>query len=225
MGIISGYLCLLCFVCLTIKAATRKWKWKKADKFLMRVHKLLSAIFLLLCLWHIFAVWHVLKMRAFMVPVTGVAVVFFMLLLIILCHCIKQGNKKMKWHRILSAAMFVCILCHIVVYTIDFTQYQERIEDISLKEITISGLEDGVYIGEYDAGYIYAKVKVEVENGNIREIILLEHGNERGSAAEQVLDNIVDSRRFPVDTVSGATNSGKVIQKAVENALYHEQAE
>lgn len=186
---------------------------------------IISGYLCLLCLWHIFTVWHVLKMRAFIVPVTGVAVVFFTLLLIILCHCIKRGNKKMKWHRILSAAMFVCILCHIVVYTIDFTKYQERIEDISLKEITISGLEDGVYIGEYDAGYIYAKVKVEVENGNIREIILLEHGNERGSAAEQVLDNIVDSQRFPVDTVSGATNSGKVIQKAVENALYHEQAE
>lgn len=219
MGILSGYLCLLCFLCLIIKAATRKWKWKKADEFLMRLHKLLSSAFFFLCLWHILTVWHVLKMRVLLVPVTGAAVVFFAFLLIILCHCIKQRNTKIKWHRILSGIILICILCHVAIYTIDFVHYQKNISDISLKEIRISGLMDGEYIGEYDAGYIYAKVQVSVQNGNIKDIILLGHRNERGSAAEQILDNIVDSQSFPVDAISGATNSGKVIQKAVENAL------
>lgn len=53
----------------------------------------------------------------------------------------------------------------------------------------------------------------------INDIIILEYRNERGQAAEIAAEEIVDTRTFPVDAVSGAANSGKIIQMAVQNAL------
>ena len=88
-------------------------------------------------------------------------------------------------------------------------QYQEEFSDVS----------DGVYIGEYDVNFIYAKVEVTVQNGEITDIIILEHRHEHGKAAETVINEIVDEQRIDVDAVSGATNSSIVIKKAVENAL------
>ena len=65
----------------------------------------------------------------------------------------------------------------------------------------------------------YAKVEVTVQNGEITDIIILEHRHEHGKAAETVINEIVDEQRIDVDAVSGATNSSIVIKKAVENAL------
>ena len=68
-------------------------------------------------------------------------------------------------------------------------------------------------------GYIYAKVRVAVKGGEIASIDLLEHRNERGAAGEGVLERIVSEQNVGVDAVSSATNSSRVIEKAVENAL------
>ena len=78
---------------------------------------------------------------------------------------------------------------------------------------------DGTYIGEYDVQYIYAKVKVTVKDEKIKEITLLEHRNERGKSAESILDAIVKKQQVEVDAVTQATNSSRVIMKAVDNAL------
>ncbi len=79
--------------------------------------------------------------------------------------------------------------------------------------------EDGIYEGECDTGYIYAKVKVEMKAGEIVSVKLLEHRNERGKSAELMLEDIVTRQKIDVDVVSGATNSCKVIKKAIEKAL------
>ena len=67
--------------------------------------------------------------------------------------------------------------------------------------------------------FIYAKVEVTVQNGEITNINILEHRNERGKTAEVIADSIVDEQKIDVDAISGATNSSTVIKKAVENAL------
>jgi uncharacterized protein with FMN-binding domain len=155
--------------------------------------------------------------------------------LCVLCFCtlfakvIKQklGFKKADrfgiirpgWLRILSVTTLLFIIGHLVIYGVGFRNYKTKISSIHLQEITFSDIADGQYIGEYDAGYIYAKVQVKVQNGNIQDIFLLEHKNERGKAAEQIVCEIVDTQTFPVDAISSATNSSKVIQKAIENAL------
>ena len=78
---------------------------------------------------------------------------------------------------------------------------------------------DGVYVGEYDVDFIYVKVEVTIEDGEIAGIDLLEHKNGRGEPAEIVTDRIIEEQKIDVDGVSGATNSSIVIKKAVESAL------
>lgn len=131
----------------------------------------------------------------------------------------KNGVIRLKWYHILVTAIVLCIIGGLMIYGIDFFNYKTSISSIDLHQIIFSDIADGQYLGEYDVGYIYAKVQVNVENGKVQDIILLEHKNERGKAAEQIVSEIVDTQTFPVDAVSSATNSSKVIQKAVENAL------
>ncbi len=106
-----------------------------------------------------------------------------------------------------------------IVYLKDVADYQQAVKETAFKEIHISDISDGVYIGEYDVNFIYAKVEVMVQNGQIKDINILEHRNERGKAAEAITNKIIEEQKINVDTISGATNSSTVIKKAVENAL------
>lgn len=220
MGIVLGFLLLFCFCILSMKFFSRKLKLKKADMVLMKLHKPISAIFLVICFLHIVLVLSVFKTRNPFVYVTGSIAVIFSILIILLCHFIKKDKKRrFLCHRLLSAALLLAIIGHVIIFNIDFQHYQTTVEGIHLDGIDISDLADGKYVGNFDAGYIYAQVEVEIAEGTISSIILITHENERGEIAEQVINDITKTNSFPVDAVSGATNSSKVIQKAVENAL------
>ena len=98
-------------------------------------------------------------------------------------------------------------------------EYKRAVKETTIEEVNISDIPDGVYIGEYDVNFIYAKVEVDVSGGKIIDVRILDLRQERGKAAEAVANEIVDEQRIDVDTVSGATNSSIVIKKAVEVAL------
>ena len=115
--------------------------------------------------------------------------------------------------------IFTIVLIGGAVYLKNVADYKQAEKETTFGEINISDVSDGVYIGEYDVNFIYAKVEVTVQNGEITDIIILEHRHEHGKAAETVINEIVDEQRIDVDAVSGATNSSIVIKKAVENAL------
>lgn len=106
-----------------------------------------------------------------------------------------------------------------IIYLKSVADYKQAVKETTFEEINISGISDGVYIGEYDVNFIYAKVEVTVQNGEITNINILEHRHEHGKAAEAITNKIVDEQRIDVDAISGATNSCTVIKKAVENAL------
>ena len=106
-----------------------------------------------------------------------------------------------------------------VYYLESVTDYKQAVKETTFEEINISDISDGVYIGEYDVNFIYTKVEVTVQNGEITNINILEHRHERGKTAEVITDRIVDEQKIDVDAISGATNSSAVIKKAVENAL------
>ena len=106
-----------------------------------------------------------------------------------------------------------------VYYLESVTDYKQAVKETTFEEINISDISDGVYIGEYDVNFIYAKVEVTVQNGEITNINILKHRHERGKAAEAITNKIVDEQKIEVDAISGATNSSTVIKKAVENAL------
>ena len=106
-----------------------------------------------------------------------------------------------------------------IIYLKNVADYKQAVNETTIEEINISDISDGVYIGEYDVNFIYARVEVTVQNGEITNINILEHRHERGKTAEAINTKIVDEQRIDVDTISGATNSSTVIKKAVANAL------
>lgn len=219
MGIMTGYLCLLIFALLMMKAPARRLHLTKADRALSKIHKPLCAVLALSCMLHTISVLPLLHMRSRPVLATGISAVICLSLIIIFYRKRSHHRRWRRWHGMLAGLMLLCVAGHIAAYLVDFQHYQTRINQIRLHGIDIGSMADGQYIGEYDAGYLYAKVRVTVSDGAIQSITLLEHRNERGKAAEAVVSDIVERRAFPVDAVSGATNSSMVIQQAVQHAL------
>ena len=127
------------------------------------------------------------------------------------------SKKKM----VLFISMFLLLVGFVwgILYLKSVADYKKAVKETTFEDIHISDIPDGVYVGEYDVDFIYAKVEVAVQNGEITNINILEHRHERGKAAEVITDSIVDEQKIDVDAISGATNSSTVIKKAVENAL------
>ena len=129
--------------------------------------------------------------------------------------------KISKKSTILFSIMFLCLPVSFlgILYLKSVADYRQAVRETTFEDINISDIPDGVYVGEYDVDFIYAKVEVTVQNGEITNINILEHRHERGKTAEVITDSIVDEQKIDVDAISGATNSSTVIKKAVENAL------
>lgn len=122
--------------------------------------------------------------------------------------------------------IIVITLCVIIIggafgikYLIDVKKYKDAMAKTQIKDIDISNKPDGKYTGEYNVNFISAKVVVSIKDKKIENITLVEHKNERGKAAEKILDKVKEKNSIKVDAVSGATNSSKVILKAIEKAL------
>lgn len=112
MGIFFGILCLICFCLLSAKAATAKLHFKTLDTILFKAHKPVSASLIIACIIHIFYVAPILKNCSLPVMASGIANVVFMVLLICLCHMIKDKKKKMLWHRMFTILMAIGIIGH-----------------------------------------------------------------------------------------------------------------
>ena len=134
--------------------------------------------------------------------------------------------KLSRKRILLSTAIPLILLISLIftaVYLKNVTDYKKAVKETTFKNLNISSIPDGVYVGEYDVDFVYAKVKVTVQSGVITNIDILEHKNGRGSSAEVVADRIIEEQKINVEAVSGATNSSTVIKKAVENALMGEK--
>ena len=127
-------------------------------------------------------------------------------------------SKKKIISVIILLLLLIGLICG-AVYLKKVADYKRAVVETTFGEIDIADVSDGIYIGEYDVNFIYAKVEVTVEDGEIVSINILEHRHERGKAAEKVIEKLIEEQKIDVDAVSGATNSSTVIKKAVENAL------
>jgi uncharacterized protein with FMN-binding domain len=108
---------------------------------------------------------------------------------------------------------------YITKYFYDMMKYKSIIKELSIKKVDLSKVPDGSFTGYFDAIFVGAKVNVIVQNHKIVDIKLMNHKNERGQRAEVIPQKVVQAQSLQVDAVSGATNSSKVILKAIENAL------
>ena len=129
---------------------------------------------------------------------------------------------KISKKKIILFVIMLLLLVSLVwgiIYLKNVADYKQAVKETTFEEINISDISDGIYVGEYDVNFIYAKVEVTVQDGEITNINILEHRNERGKTAEAITNKIINEQRIDVDAISGATNSSTVIKKAVENAL------
>jgi len=106
-----------------------------------------------------------------------------------------------------------------VRYYIAFQKYKKIIREVSINKVNISQVSDGTYPGSFDAAIVAANVSVSVKDHKITDIQLIRHKHERGQKAEVIPQRVLSAQSLDVDVVSGATNSSKVILKAIENAL------
>lgn len=105
-------------------------------------------------------------------------------------------------------------------YISELNNYKTIITGIQINELNLSQVKDGTFLGSCDAIFVAADVSVTVKNHKITEIQLIRHKTERGQTAEIIPQKVVQAQSLQVDTISGATNSSKVILKAVETALH-----
>ena len=141
---------------------------------------------------------------------------------IVLLQIVESDEMRIsKKKTVFFVIMFLLLVGFVwgILYLKSVADYKQAVKETTFEDINISDVPDGVYIGEYDVDFIYAKVEVTVQNGEITNINILEHRHERGKTAEVITDSIVDEQKIDVDAISGATNSSTVLKKAVENAL------
>ena len=219
MGNVTGYICLILLLLLLVKFLARKFKWDKINKALMRSHKYIAFCFLAISIIHFILVLSVLEGRHILVSISGIVILVAGILLTIICHVVKNHKVEIKFHHFFSIVMALMLIVHMATYFVDFSNYLNAIDEIKISDVDLENVEDGTYIGEYDAGYVYAKVKVVVYNHTITSVEILKHVTERGKSAEVITEDIVENQSVKVDAVSSATNSSKVIMKACENAL------
>lgn len=219
MGIMIGFICLILLMLLLLRFVSKRLHWRMLNDILMKGHKYIAFAFLVLSVVHFFLVLDVFQGRSIVIYITGSVVFVAGILLTVVCHFVKDRNKEIKYHHGFSIIMGVFLIIHVVYNVIGLSNYNKAINQIELQEVDLNKVEDGSYEGEYDAGYVYAKVKVTVAEHRLVKVEILKHITERGKPAETIIDNMVKEQKLEVDAVTNATNSSKVIIKACENAL------
>lgn len=82
--------------------------------------------------------------------------------------------------------------------------------------------KDGIYEGEADGFGGKINVEVNIEKGKIKEINVISAEKEDKAyltMAKDIINRIIDSQSYDVDTISGATFSSTGIKNATEEAL------
>jgi len=121
--------------------------------------------------------------------------------------------------------VFVSAAAITLIYFTKLNSYKSKVNEINISGVELSQINDGIYTGECDVDFIRAKVLVTVKGGRLQAVVLVEHYNGKGESAEQIIGKIIEKQTLEVDNIAGATNSSKVIKKAIENALHNQKVE
>ncbi|CZR97063.1 MULTISPECIES: FMN-binding protein [unclassified Clostridioides] len=124
-----------------------------------------------------------------------------------------ETNKKKKVFKI-SIILFLVFICIIILIITNL-----KPEKLVVKNINPANVKNGIYTGSADNKLVKATVSVEVNNGRIKNIKILEHDTLLGKPGEKIIKNIVEQQSLEVDAITSATYSSDTIRKAVENAL------
>ena len=95
-----------------------------------------------------------------------------------------------------------------------------KVSDVPVPDMDFSNLTDGTFEGESDCKkMVTAKVSVTVKDGKVTAIKLIKHDYGPKHSGETIIPRLIAKQSFKVDDVTGATISGRVIERAVAEAL------
>lgn len=96
----------------------------------------------------------------------------------------------------------------------------KEVRNTEIKDIDLSKVADGSYLGEFSYNNTACRVEVVVGNHRIESIDILENGSTNyAKKAEGVVEKVISEQKTNVDVVAGATTTSKALLKAVEAAL------
>jgi len=128
-------------------------------------------------------------------------------------------SKVKKRVLVIVVAILVIGLAIGTKYLVDVEAYKSQVAALQIEDFNLAEVPDGTYTGAYDARFIKVKVQVDVKDHRISHIALIQHENGKGSPAEAIIPKVIEAQSLEVDTISGATNSSRVILKSIEIAL------
>lgn len=132
---------------------------------------------------------------------------------------IKTGSIPFKVTIIIIIMVLVGGVFSAGNYILELREYKKSIADIAITDVNLYNISDGTYVGSYDAKLVAAEVQVDVYDHTIKDVYIVYHKNKRGKNAESIVEEIKSAQSLEVDSITGATNSSKVILKAIQNAL------
>lgn len=97
---------------------------------------------------------------------------------------------------------------------------EQQVKDMEIGGIDLERIPDGVYHGKCDYMVFTCSVDVTVRGHKITDIKVFENRQSKWvESAKGVTKNVIREQSLQVDTITGATITGKAILKAIENAL------
>lgn len=110
----------------------------------------------------------------------------------------------------------IVLVCLFGLILLDLNN-QKNVKKLSLNEVNLSQIKDGIYSGEYKKHRWEYKVKVEIKNSKIIDIKV--EDKPVSSYDDKVITKVIDDQKIDIDTVSGATINDKILLKSIESAL------
>jgi uncharacterized protein with FMN-binding domain len=98
-------------------------------------------------------------------------------------------------------------------------RYKKAMLEATVENVDLSQIPDGTFHGKRSAFPVTTEVDVTVKDHVITGIDIVRHKKGQGEDAEVILQMVADAQSLKVDTISGATYSGKVILLAIRDAL------
>lgn len=124
----------------------------------------------------------------------------------------------MRLKRVLIILLLIVVVMLISGFLI-MNRQSKKMEQLDFSVLNPADLADGIYRGSASAVLVNAKVIVEIKDGRIHTLDLVEHRHGPDYGAEALSDRMVQENRIDVDSISGATFSSLVVKSAVLDAL------
>lgn len=102
-------------------------------------------------------------------------------------------SKANKTHKsVLRKILFtICIMLLALIGIAIVVLLSQQPKDLQISNVDIATISNGVYTGSADNGLVKATVSVEINDGIILNISILEHEQLLGKKAEKITESII----------------------------------